>query len=124
MDQARLNGIRKDLDTLSSVDVERERGRIYYRLHKDKIARAQKDNTRRKQEKVCSDLGFPVMLAPYIKFYNPKGGKKDRVALTFDSKVDLIEFLIEFKFSEDVSIEELNAIYKKYKQNLKEEDSE
>jgi len=114
MDHSAVEEIRKNLDALSAEDLERERNRTYYNLHKEKIATSRKDNSKRKQEKVCVEEGLPVILAPYIKFYNPKGNKKDRVALTFDSKKEMIVFLLNLKFKDNITKEQLDALYKKY----------
>lgn len=86
--------------------------RVYYAEHKEKILLAKKIREEKNMKAKCEELQIPTMLAPFIKFWEPSKGKKDRVILQFDSKAELLGFLK--KVIIDTDDQELIALRDKF----------
>jgi hypothetical protein len=71
---------------------EKERQR--YQANKSKILKAKKESKKAIAERECEKRQLPLFLAPHISFLVPKGEKKDRIALHFGSREELLDFII------------------------------
>lgn len=71
---------------------EKERER--YQANKPKILKAKKEAKTAIASRECEKRHLPTLLAPYISFLCPKGDKKDRMALHFGTREELLDFII------------------------------
>lgn len=95
-------------ENLFSPQTEKDRKKAYYYAHRDKIVAKKKAGEVKKAEEECETRGLPLMLAPYIRFYEETKYLKDPVGLKFDSIHELLIFLKDVRTKdEELSMEQL-----------------
>lgn len=100
---------------LTPSEAERERKRAYYHANRDKVVSKKKEQKTKKAIQECEERGLPILLAPYIRFYQPTKYLKDPVGLRFDSIHQLLVFLKDVRTKDDeLSLEELAHLIHEY----------
>lgn len=94
---------------------ELERKRAYYQTHREKISDRKKEQVARQTAEVCKSKGLPVVLAPYIRFYEETRYLKDPVGLKFESIHEMLIFLKDVQTKGlEMSAEELADLIHRY----------
>lgn len=102
-------------EELFTTQNEKERKKAYYHAHRDKIVSKKKMAAAKKAAAECQEKGLPVMLAPYIRFYEETKYLKDPVGLKFDSIHELLLFLKDVRTKDqEFSLEQLAELIHRY----------
>ena len=109
-------------EILSKLEDERARKRAYWHANKRKLT-GRVEAAKLEQMKVkCSELKLPIILADHINFNKPTANKPDRISLKFNSKADLINFIINIKMADDLHEAELRELKDTFAKELPKED--